>query len=135
MVLLDLGRHFNKTILFNDKNIKQKFSTIQWDSEDKFINVLTKIIYADSTLDFRQKEDVFLIVKRKMKIKEKKIQQSRLSGFVKNENGEPINYAMVYFSNTTFGTYTDSLGYYSIEEIPKTMLKLVISYFGYKTEV
>ncbi|QTD37065.1 carboxypeptidase-like regulatory domain-containing protein [Polaribacter batillariae] len=69
---------------------------------------------------------------------ERKLKSSRknfdgiVSGFVANENGEPLPGASIIIKGTTFGTETDFDGNYSLK-IKKGDV-LIFSYLGYKTE-
>lgn len=45
----------------------------------------------------------------------------------------PLDNANVFLTNTTFGTKTDSKGYYILTSIPKGSFELVVSYIGYQT--
>ena len=60
-----------------------------------------------------------------------------ISGYVLDEDGNPITYASVYLkTDPQSGTMTDSLGYYSININPSTdnSDNLIISFIGYRTE-
>ena len=60
-----------------------------------------------------------------------------ISGYVLDEDGNPITYASVYLkTDPQSGTMTDSLGYYSININPSTDNSdhLIISFIGYRTE-
>lgn len=130
--LIDLGKEFKKTILFNDSHIDNKRTSITWNKNDYFLEIITKIIIADSTLVLKQKNTIFLILKKKNKPLTIVVNKRNISGFIKSESGEPIEHAMVYFSNSTIGTYTDSLGSYMINGVPESSLILTVSFPGYK---
>lgn len=55
----------------------------------------------------------------------------KITGTVKDENGEPIIGANVIVKGTTNGTITDTEGRFSFSDIPSTAI-LTISYIGYK---
>ena len=61
------------------------------------------------------------------------MQQRRISGTVKDENGAPLAGATVQVAGTTFGTLTGSDGTYSIN-VPDEKASLMISFVGYITQ-
>ena len=58
---------------------------------------------------------------------------AQFSGRVVFENNQGVPYASVLIKNTNTGTTADSLGYFTIPNIPKHPFTLVISYAGYET--
>jgi outer membrane cobalamin receptor len=59
--------------------------------------------------------------------------QSRISGQVKDQKGQPLSFANVYIENTIDGTSTDSLGRFSFKTSAKGKQLLVVSSIGYFT--
>jgi iron complex outermembrane recepter protein len=57
---------------------------------------------------------------------------AQLTGRVVNDNNSGVPYASVLIKNTTTGTTTDSIGYFSIPGVQKFPLTLIISYAGYE---
>ncbi len=45
--------------------------------------------------------------------------------------GEPIAFATVFLAGTSYGTTTNSLGFYTIASVPKGDYRLVVNYIGY----
>jgi len=58
--------------------------------------------------------------------------QTLLKGKVVNEKSEPLENAVIYINNTTFGTFTDKDGNYELK-IDEGTYTLIISFLGYKT--
>lgn len=46
-------------------------------------------------------------------------------------NKKPLTNATVYIKNTSYGTVTDSTGYFKVKVVPSGNRHLIISYFGY----
>lgn len=62
--------------------------------------------------------------------------QNAVSGqIIDDTTQEPVVYVNVFLANTTLGTTTDSLGYYSIANIPPGNYSLVVSHISHNTEV
>lgn len=59
--------------------------------------------------------------------------QTKVSGTVQDENGDPVAYANVLFKNTTEGTITDENGRFYLES-DETYTLLSVSFIGYTLE-
>lgn len=61
-------------------------------------------------------------------------QQGTIRGFVyEKETGEPAMFTSVYLMGTTYGSFTDVNGYFTISKIPEGDYSLVITYLGFDT--
>jgi len=60
--------------------------------------------------------------------------QSRISGQVKDNTGNPLAFASIFIENTIDGSTTDSLGKYSFTTYEKGKHMLVASFIGYETK-
>ncbi|MCA4898486.1 MAG: carboxypeptidase-like regulatory domain-containing protein [Bacteroidota bacterium] len=62
------------------------------------------------------------------------VAQNKISGTLKDEKtGEPIAFANVFFSNTTFGSSTNDKGEYSFSGFPSGKYDLTFAFVGYTT--
>jgi hypothetical protein len=59
--------------------------------------------------------------------------QTKVSGYVYDENNEPVSFANVLFKNSTTGTITDENGKFYME-IDGNYTTLIISFIGYKNK-
>ncbi len=60
--------------------------------------------------------------------------QHIISGKVlEQDTGEPLSFATIILEGTTSGTITNVDGFFTLLDVPDTLLKLVISYLGYET--
>ncbi len=60
--------------------------------------------------------------------------QARIQGTMKNAvTGQPIHHGNVVVKDTNYGDAADSLGFYTIEDVPRGAYTLVFSAIGYKT--
>ena len=57
-----------------------------------------------------------------------------ISGYITDSNSEPLYGANVILTNTYSGSTTDSLGFYSIENLEAGKFTILVSYIGYKTK-
>lgn len=57
--------------------------------------------------------------------------QSKISGTVKDRNGEPLGYATVFIPKSSFGARVSEQGSYQIDKVPSGSYKLVASFMGY----
>lgn len=55
-----------------------------------------------------------------------------VNGFISNQKGQPVVGALISFPDLKASTSTDSLGHFSIANLPKTSLHLIISAPGYE---
>lgn len=61
--------------------------------------------------------------------------QKNLTGIILDENShKPIGYASVYISGTTIGTYTDSKGCFTLNNVP-TSCQIVVSHVAYNVQM
>lgn len=58
---------------------------------------------------------------------------AQVKGMVKDNQGEPVVAANVFWINTTNGTVTDENGAFTIEQ-PVGAKKLVVSFIGYEND-
>ncbi len=58
--------------------------------------------------------------------------QYSISGYIKNENNNPIEFAQVYLENTDYNTETDENGYYKIENIEMGNYTLKVYLLGFE---
>lgn len=61
------------------------------------------------------------------------LQQKKITGTVKDENGKPLTGATVQVQGTTVGTLTDADGKYSLE-VPGKNATLLVSFIGYEAQ-
>jgi hypothetical protein len=59
--------------------------------------------------------------------------QYTISGRVVSEKQEPLQHASVFISNSTSGTVTNARGEFVLSNVPEGVIKLAVSYVGYKT--
>ena len=57
-----------------------------------------------------------------------------ISGYITGPSSEPLYGANVVLTNTYSGSTTDSLGFYSIENLETGKFTILVSYIGYKTK-
>jgi hypothetical protein len=57
----------------------------------------------------------------------------RLSGYVRDVFGEPLEGATIVLINTDYGTITDKNGYFVLESIPPNNYSLEVRFLGYST--
>ena len=57
-----------------------------------------------------------------------------ISGYITDSNSEPLYGANVIITNTYSGSTTDSLGFYSIENLEPGKFTILVSYIGYKNK-
>ena len=62
------------------------------------------------------------------------IAQTRITGQVKDDKGNPLIYGSVSIENTIDGATTDSTGKFSFKTSAKGKQVLVVSYVGYETK-
>jgi iron complex outermembrane receptor protein len=61
--------------------------------------------------------------------------QFSISGYVKDNNGNPLPSAAVVLLNTKYQTLTNKNGFYSLKQIPKGTYTIKVSYVGYISQI
>lgn len=56
--------------------------------------------------------------------------QHSISGFITNENGEALEFVVVFLEGTTLATYSNSKGYYELHNIPSGSYNIKLTYVG-----
>jgi TonB-linked SusC/RagA family outer membrane protein len=65
---------------------------------------------------------------------DKKPADRQISGFVRNEKGEPVAGATIVIQGTTIGTHTDTNGHFSLAVPGNETVTLQISFVGFQTQ-
>ena len=60
------------------------------------------------------------------------MRNATVEGFVYDSQRKPLRFANVYISGTTIGIQTDSIGFFSLKEIPYGTQNLVVQLEGYR---
>lgn len=56
-----------------------------------------------------------------------------INGQILDEKGRALEFAIISYKNSDVGTYSDSLGYFSLEKMEYD--SVIISYLGFKSKV
>lgn len=60
--------------------------------------------------------------------------QQTIYGTITNATNEPLSGVEVYFEELQKGTLTNEAGFYKLNNLPKTPIKIIIAYLGYQTQ-
>ncbi|MGI6718421.1 MAG: TonB-dependent receptor [Bacteroidales bacterium] len=59
-------------------------------------------------------------------------QKGRVYGFVRDQNGKPLEFVNIVVNDTTLGTSTDKKGYYELSILANTNYKITATFIGYR---
>ncbi|MCG8583044.1 MAG: SusC/RagA family TonB-linked outer membrane protein [Bacteroidales bacterium] len=123
---------------FSNEDV-EAFSSIDVNTEGDIEDILNEIL-ADKDLSFELKNGVYVIHRKAPEptpvvveeVQEEK--KMKISGTVRDENGEPLPFAAVCFKGTTYGCVSAVDGHYVLEAPVEEGLMLEVSSLGFKTQ-
>ncbi len=62
-------------------------------------------------------------------------QNGKISGYIRDNNGEPVAGATIVVSDSYLGTISDYKGFFSISGVKNTTVRLSVSFVGYRKEI
>jgi TonB-linked SusC/RagA family outer membrane protein len=123
---------------FSNEDV-EAFTNLNVNTEGEIEEILNEIL-ADKGLSFELKNGVYVIQRKAPESKpvvveeqqeEKKV---KITGTVRDENGEPLPFAAVCFKGTTYGCVSAVDGHYVLEAPIEEGLMLEVSSLGYKSQ-
>lgn len=108
---------------FTDLDKKLTFSTA-----DQSIDGLMSLVLDNTEVSYKVLDNNFIVITPKSLL-----QQSKITGTVTDENGNPMPGVTVLVKGTTLGTLTDASGKYTIDNSPQNAT-LVFSFVGMATQ-
>jgi TonB-linked SusC/RagA family outer membrane protein len=122
---------------FYNEGLADLEKTISLDLQETSIENILKKLFSNTNIAYKMEgKTIVLTVKEKIREEEQAQQTQRLSGNVKDENGEPVIGANIFLKGTSTGTVTDVNGNFDLN-IPNSAAskaELVVSYVGYLTQ-
>lgn len=128
-VLREIENKSEFTFYYNDKVINTN-KRVTLNAEDESISDILNMILPDC--DFKVMNRNVVITKGKVEEKSIVQQNKKITGIVRDSNGEPVIGANVSVKGTTNGTITDIDGKFSLEVPAGAVLQ--VSYIGYVTQ-
>ncbi|MDN5211377.1 SusC/RagA family TonB-linked outer membrane protein [Fulvivirgaceae bacterium BMA12] len=122
------------SFLYNPKSIK-KIDAISFDSQQTSLKDLLVYLAKENKLRFKRINNTIIVdplQKRNQQIVEEIVTRD-VSGKITDEEDNPLPGVNVLVKGTTFGTVTDTEGYYKLS-VPDDATTLVFTYIGYVTE-
>lgn len=115
----------------NEVDIYQKVTLIT--NQEPILNAL-KSLFKNTNIDFKIIEKQIILTKKEVVFEEKKVLDIKISGTIKDKDGEPLTGATIILKDTKIGTTADFDGNFMLS-IPENSSKiLIISYIGFKTK-
>ena len=98
---------------------------------DKSISELLDILFAGSSIHYEIKNRQ-IILSKASEVSQQVIKEKKITGHVRDKNGEAIIGGNILVKGSSIGTITDMDGAYSLK-VPENAI-LVVSFIGYKTK-
>jgi len=130
-VLCDLNRRYDNQIMFKKEEVEQVRKKVTLLMTDTTLKAAVEACIAGSHLQVVDRNGILVVGPRK-----NEVQQSvhrKISGIVKDENGNPLPGATVRIKGSSMGTATDVSGGFQLT-IPTEDCILEVSFVGYTTQ-
>ena len=118
---------------FYDPAILSKASTVTLNVKDMPLQEVLNMLSVQTGLNFQRINNTISVnweTNSKQPIQSPK---EKITGTIKDNNGDPVIGASIQIKNTGIGTITDYNGQFSLSNVPENGI-LIISYIGYDTE-
>lgn len=118
---------------FYDPAILSKASSVTLNVKDMPLQKVLNMLSVQTGLNFQRINNTISVnweTNSKQPIQSPK---ERITGTIKDNNGDPVIGASIQVKNTGIGTITDYNGQFSLSNVPENGI-LIISYIGYDTE-
>lgn len=118
---------------FYDPTILSKASSVTLNVKDMPLQEVLNMLSVQTGLNFQRINNTISVnweTNSKQPIQSPK---EKITGTIKDNNGDPVIGASIQIKNTGIGTITDYNGQFSLSNVPENGI-LIISYIGYDTE-
>lgn len=130
-VIREIEKVSDYRFFYND-NLSGLDTRITISADEENIQNLLEQIKQQAKISYIIKENKQIVLSALNLLSSTQQNTRKITGTIKDQNGEPVIGANIVEKGTTNGTITDVEGQYSLEVTPKSVL--VISYIGYVTQ-
>ncbi|TXD62609.1 TonB-dependent receptor [Polaribacter sp. IC066] len=131
--LSEIKKQTNFKFLYRNKEI-DIFQKVTLKTNKESILTTLKTLFKNTSIDFKVIEKQIILTKRELNPDETSLQNIKISGTIKDKNGDALFGANVIIKGTKIGATVDFDGNFTLN-VPEDSSKiLVVSYLGFKTK-